>query len=163
MEVQEERVLTTRHAQVQVTRGPLEAPVSQVYLHELPILKAIHGDSNVSILDEDDALREVDAMSEYIRLEGKYGNKPPNDQPWVEVVFGRFDDHRFSSYLEQVPEVSKRNVARAQGRLLTGMTKSDLVDEALAHGIQAPEMMARGELMTMIREARDGNSISPAT
>ncbi|MGI9302732.1 MAG: hypothetical protein ACR2RB_08510 [Gammaproteobacteria bacterium] len=163
MDVQNERVLKTRHAQVQVTRGPLEAPVSQVYLHEVPILKAIHGDNNVNILDEDDTAREVDALNEYIRLEGKYGNKAPSDQPWVEVVFGRFQEERFITYLEQVPSEPKRGRARPQGRLLTGMTKSDLVDEALAHGIQAPEMMARGELMTMIREARDGNSISPAT
>lgn len=58
--------------------------------HEVELLKAIHGDSNIEIADlrADELPVELDATDEYDRLTNTYG-LAENGQPHAERVFGR--------------------------------------------------------------------------
>src|SRR5262245_45425020 len=79
-----EYVLTT------ISRGPLESKTKPVLAHEVPLLRARHGDENVVVLSEGGAHSSAEVVpdEEYTRLESVYGMMP-DGRFLVEHVYGR--------------------------------------------------------------------------
>lgn len=119
--------VTTHWCWVRIDRGPMEKPLVCVRVHELPILRAIHGDANVARSDsapESEDFHEIDATAEYARLESFYGLHT-KDESFVEHVFGRFDEGRFVRELQAIGPPPKprgrppKNIANDVGALET--------------------------------------------
>ncbi len=83
---------------VSVHRNPMERHVSVVHDYEVPILNAMFGDENVQLepFDEGEAYDtgDIDPAGEYERLGARYGANE-SGVPWVQFVYGRFEDGHF--------------------------------------------------------------------
>jgi hypothetical protein len=121
-----EKQLLSRRVLVKVHRGLTDNTPTIVFQHEIPILEAIHGEGQVADVTEEATksmnegfkprrgdrgklkpsvavgLGEVfcgDHRQEFARLELLYGRHPSIDVSWVENVYGRFQDGKFSAVL----------------------------------------------------------------
>ena len=94
--------MKSKHVVVVVERSAMEKTPLSCYLHEVLLLKALHGASNVSIADDlpNEASVDVVAAEEYSRLAMLYGNDPKTSLPYVERAFGIFDDAKFTTDVE---------------------------------------------------------------
>jgi len=86
-----------------VDRGPMEKSPVTVFKHELPVLRAIHGEDNVIAIGEakDSKPVTVRLADEYARLGGRYGERKEGE-PFVEYVFGRYDTGRFEDACRKI-------------------------------------------------------------
>ena len=104
---------------VLVTRDMTETIPATVFVHEVPILQAIHGDSGVSISPNAEkimacttegcilpgerekqvermlATEEIDSGEEYQRLVQRYGQHSDVPIPYVEYVHGRINSKQW--------------------------------------------------------------------
>ena len=82
--------MLAKHVLVVVSRDMAEKLPATVFEHEVELLKDIHGDGSVDIVDRLEAADpiEVDADMEFDRLISYYGTND-NGQPYAERVFGR--------------------------------------------------------------------------
>jgi hypothetical protein len=80
--------MLAKRVQVLVRRDMAEIIGTVVFEHEVEILRDIHGDSNVEVMDSDYPDAEIDANEEFDRLGNTYG---ANDQGqmYVERCVGR--------------------------------------------------------------------------
>ena len=81
--------MKAKHVQVLVRRDMAEAISTSVFEHELEILRDVHGDANIEIIEgvEYPAV-EIDAGEEFDRLINVYG-QDQNGQLFVERCIGR--------------------------------------------------------------------------
>lgn len=81
--------MLAKHITVLVRRDMAEAIPVAVFEHEVEILKDVHGEGNVEIIDgEDYPPVEIDSGEEMDRLMNSYGANSAG-QPYAERVFGR--------------------------------------------------------------------------
>lgn len=82
--------MLAKHVVCLVRRDMAEAIPTTVFEHEVEILKDIHGDANVEVVDAlpDNAPVEIDAAEEMDRLTACYGMNDAG-QPHAERVYGR--------------------------------------------------------------------------
>lgn len=100
---------TLKYAEVIVSRGPMEQIAKTVPLHELPILRAIHGKTSVQISKTIDSKMPVpDAEEEHARLCRAYGVHPKQHIPYCEYVYGLPESGALQNALNSATEVSQR-------------------------------------------------------
>lgn len=81
--------MLAKHITVLVRRDMAEAIPVAVFEHEVEILKDVHGEGNVEIIDGADYPPvEIDSGEEMDRLMNSYGANE-SGQPYAERVFGR--------------------------------------------------------------------------
>ena len=81
--------MQAKHAQVLVRRDMAEILSVNVFEHEIEILRDMHGDGNIEIVEEVTFEPvEIDAAEEFDRLSMVYGVNE-NGQPYVERCIGR--------------------------------------------------------------------------
>lgn len=73
---------------VEVNRGPMSVVSTFVPLHVVPILKSIHGDMNVHVLDEVHDI-DLDPQIEHGRLEKIFGVNTETNVNYVEEIYGQ--------------------------------------------------------------------------
>ena len=80
--------MLAKRVQVLVRRDMAEIIGTSVFEHEVEILRDIHGDSNIEVLDTEYEPEEIDSNEEFDRLANVYG---ANDQGqmYVERCIGR--------------------------------------------------------------------------
>ncbi|MDX8383553.1 MAG: hypothetical protein R8M45_05690 [Ghiorsea sp.] len=103
--------MKAKYVEITVTRDAHAAIGKTVMEHEVAILEEIYGE--VSREAELDDVREVDPAEEYARLERIYGEEKESSDPFVRVVYGRFNDGRFAEKLQANAESAGGNVAVA--------------------------------------------------
>lgn len=82
--------MTIKYAKLTVNKGPMEKIARCVPLYEIPLLRAIHGDTSVQILEEIEREGDApDAMEEFARFARVYRDHPKAGVPIVEYVYGR--------------------------------------------------------------------------
>lgn len=79
--------MKVRQVRALITKGPMSKISIISMLHAIPILKMIHGDQNVQIV-EDVEPAKCNIHDEYGRLASKYGAERETGTPWVEKVYG---------------------------------------------------------------------------
>jgi len=105
--------MQAQRALVLVARGVMESTPVTVFHHEVPILKAIHGDGNATILTVPDGfdlgpVTTLDPDQEYNRLANRYGQHSSLGVPMVEYVYGPPGENRLSKAgMAPQPEESK--------------------------------------------------------
>lgn len=80
---------TLKHAKILIVRNPMEKIAKCVPLHEIPILKDVHGEGAVIVGDEVSSnvpVPEVEA--EFERLKAFYGMHHEIRMPYVEHIYG---------------------------------------------------------------------------
>ena len=82
--------MLARYVKCHVHRGMAETIAPVVFAHEVEILKDVHGDGNVTVVDamEDHPPVELDKGEEVSRLTAYYGSDQ-GGQYFVERVYGR--------------------------------------------------------------------------
>lgn len=82
--------MLAKHVKALVARDMAEKVPAHVFEHEVEILKDIHGEGNVEIIDQlpDVKPLEIDANDEMARLINCYGHNDAG-QHYAERVFGR--------------------------------------------------------------------------
>ena len=113
---------------VLVTRDMTETIPATVFVHEVPILQAIHGDSGVSVSQDAEkimacttegcilpgerekqvgrmlATEELDSGEEYQRLVQRYGQHTDVPIPYVEYVHGRINSKQWIDAMKMKAE-----------------------------------------------------------
>lgn len=80
---------TLKYAKVLITRNPMEKIAKTVALHEVPILKDIHGEDAVEVKGTVSSTRAVpEVKDEFQRLQALYGRHHSVNIPYVEHVYG---------------------------------------------------------------------------
>lgn len=79
--------MQVKYARALIHRDMAEEIPVTVFEHEIGILKDIHGDANVTVVDGDFGAAEIDAGEEYDRLMNCYGRNDAG-QPFVERIIG---------------------------------------------------------------------------
>ena len=79
-----------KYVKVRVQRSLVSAPVLTVMGHEVPILKARHGEGKISLAEyQTEATRFVeDVREEFSRLQRHYGSAKDADRTYVEEIYG---------------------------------------------------------------------------
>lgn len=82
--------MLARYVQCHIRRGMSEVLAPIVFAHEVEILKEVHGDGSVTIIDDlpDHPPVELDKDEEFSRLMNVYGDHATG-QPLAERVYGR--------------------------------------------------------------------------
>lgn len=84
-----DNIITLKQSQVIVHRNDLTGVPTTVFEHEVPILKALHGDDFVQILKTEDVkVANFDANTEFARMKRKYKNPNAADRDVVGMVYG---------------------------------------------------------------------------
>lgn len=80
-----------------ISRGITEKTPVSVMLHEVAVLKQIHGEGNVAVVDTlpDQKPFDISAAEEYSRLDMAYGVEPETKLSYAERAFGKFNEARF--------------------------------------------------------------------
>ncbi len=102
--------MLAKHVVCLVRRDMAEAIPTTVFEHEVEILRDIHGDANVDVVDtlpDNDAV-EIDAAEEMDRLTAYYGMNDAG-QPHAERVYGRTYKN-----LEALTEPAKTNKSKSK-------------------------------------------------
>lgn len=111
--------MLARYVKCHVHRGMAETIAPVVFAHEVEILKDVHGDGNVTIVDkmEEHSPVEVDKGEEVARLTAYYGSNQ-NGQYFVERVYGRNAEGLDSAYelFEGTATMMNRDAAPRRGR-----------------------------------------------
>lgn len=80
---------TLKYAKVLVVRNPMEKIAKTVPLHEVPVLRDVHGAGAVIVEGEVSSEMPVpDVEAEFERLRAVYGQHPEINMPYVEHVYG---------------------------------------------------------------------------
>jgi len=80
---------TLKYAKVLVVRNPMEKIAKTVPLHEVPILRDVHGEAAVVVGESVSSDMPVpDVETEFDRLRAVYGNHAEINMPYVEHVYG---------------------------------------------------------------------------
>lgn len=74
---------------VLIRRSPMMSVPKVVGEHEVPVLKAVHGDGAIQVEGDAGEYEVEDAASEYERLALVYGVHVDRKQSYVEIVYGR--------------------------------------------------------------------------
>ena len=103
--------MQAKHVRALVRRDMAETISTSVFEHELEVLRDIHGEANVSVVDAlpDVAPVEIDAAEEFDRLVSYYGTSE-SGQPFAERVFGR-GPRGLEAYAYRKPKPGKKGVA----------------------------------------------------
>lgn len=97
-----EDVTTLKLANIMVRRNDVTTIPDTVFEHELPILRALHGEDFVTVRSiEDVQVANFDVNTEFARLKRKYKNPNAADRDVVGTVFG--NDPRRLAELAGVP------------------------------------------------------------
>lgn len=116
--------INCKRIMVLVRRGIVESTPVIVFCHEFPLLQAIHGDENVTIVTDPDRIiahstegltkeqrasqiekmlssQEMDSAEEYNRLVERYGMHPEVSVPTVEYVHGRPNSQQWLTAMKE--------------------------------------------------------------
>ena len=88
--------MQAKHVQVLIRRDMAEILSTNVFEHEVEILRDIHGAGNIEVLDEVFPSIEIDENEEFDRLNMVYG-KNDSGQSYVERVIG-YTPRQLASY-----------------------------------------------------------------
>jgi hypothetical protein len=82
--------IVCKYVNIEITRSLVSKPVLAVMAHELPILKAKHGEGKIKPAKyQTDETREIDSVrDEFMRLQSRYGGPKGGDKSYVEEIFG---------------------------------------------------------------------------
>jgi hypothetical protein len=102
-------MFTATSVVVLVKRTEMESTPKIAYLHEVPVLEALHGPNRIVVTDEPSPLgkQELDAETEYQRMLTEYTKRQDEDHP----VFQAYKD--FEAFEHAV--TSERTVTSKRG------------------------------------------------
>ena len=79
-----------KYARITVNKDPMEKIARCVPVYEIPVLKAVHGETAVQLIDEVERdLDAPDVAEEFDRLRRLYRVHPERKVPYVEMVYGQ--------------------------------------------------------------------------
>lgn len=110
-------------AKIIINRGPMEKISKTLPAYEVPLLLAKYGEHAVQLVDGCITVVKEDrqAADEFARLRAAYpGDEASNDQPYVDVVWGRFGAREFARLFK---DASNYNLDLAE------FFQADAVDE----------------------------------
>lgn len=107
--------MLAKHIRALVRRDMAETISISVFEHELEVLKDIHGEANISVVDPlpDVAPVEIDSGEEFDRLSQYYGTNE-SGQSYAERVFGR-GARGLEAYAWRKPKAGRKGAAADSG------------------------------------------------
>ena len=80
-------MFTAQSVVVLIKRTEMEATPKIAYMHEIPVLEALHGQNRVSLVDGESPLGEVelDQESEFQRMLTEYTKRAEEEHPVIQV------------------------------------------------------------------------------
>lgn len=135
-----------------VTRDAMTVLPASVPAHELPIMKAVHGEENVRELEDKAESVELEGAAEAERLEAKYGRDA------LEKAYGANYKSAIASAVKQatVAQASGEDAGSGgglAGKSLDEMTKAELLAEAEKRGVKADASMNKAQIVEAIETA----------
>lgn len=100
-----------------IERDPMEKLTVIVPTYETPILEAVHGAHNVSVLEANISISSTppDPQDEYDRLERRYGDHPQMGISYAEYVHrGHLPEDAFAKRRGRKPKVEAQGEAQGE-------------------------------------------------
>lgn len=116
----------------------------EVWDHEVPVLKAVHGDEAVTIVETVHSDASLNPDEEYGRLARIYGDHPESGLPYVQLVWGTQAEGRLAKAL----------IGQEEGP--QGMTRAQLVALLEDAGVEVPKSARRDELVQLAESVLRG-------